>query len=230
MDVEPPHILVVDDDTRLRQLLKRYLSDQGFRVTTAGDAAEARRKMASFAFDLLVLDIMMPGESGLDLTESLRQEGEVPILLLTAMNETQDRIRGFVAGADDYLAKPFEPREMVLRIEAILRRVHEPADQEAARGVLSFGGFTFDRQRRELRQGDGFIKLSDVELTLLSALAKRPGEALSREALSEEIGTSSNLRTIDVQMARLRRKIESDPKYPRYLRTVRGIGYVLVPE
>lgn len=229
MEQEPAHILVVDDDTRLRQLLSRYLSDQGFRVTTAGDAADARRKLGSLAFDLLVLDIMMPGESGLELTKSLRSDSEVPILLLTAMNESDDRIEGFLSGADDYLPKPFEPRELVLRIHSILRRVPSELNDERI-STLHFGEFQFDMARSELRRDDSYVRLSDVEVKLLQALARQAGEAVSREKLSDELGSGTNLRTVDVQMARLRRKIERDPKYPQYLRTVRGVGYVLVPD
>jgi two-component system phosphate regulon response regulator OmpR len=229
MENEPAHILVVDDDTRLRQLLSRYLGDQGFRVTTAADATDARRKLRSLEFDLLVLDIMMPGESGLDLTTALRRENDVPILLLTAMNESEDRIRGFLSGADDYLAKPFEPRELVLRIQAILRRV--PTELEDERnGQLYFGDFCFDLNRMELRRADSFVPLSEAEVKLLGALARRAGESVSRDDLAEELGVGGNPRTVDVQMARLRRKIERDPKYPRHLRTVRGVGYVLVPD
>jgi len=229
MEPEPAHILVVDDDTRLRQLLSRYLGDQGFRVTTAGNAAEARRKLESLSFDLLVLDIMMPGESGLELTQALRRDSEVPILLLTAMNESDDRIEGFLSGADDYLAKPFEPRELVLRIHSILRRMPAAADDEEF-STLHFGEFQFDMERSELRRDDSFVRLSDVEVKLLQALARQAGEAVSRDELSSALGSGTNPRTVDVQMARLRRKIELDPKYPRYLRTVRGVGYVLVPD
>lgn len=229
MHNEPAHILVVDDDTRLRQLLSRYLGDQGFRVTTAADAADARRKLESLTFDLLVLDIMMPGESGLALTESLRRQSDVPILMLTAMNESEDRIKGFVSGADDYLAKPFEPRELVLRIHSILRRIPAETDEEAI-STLHFGNFCFDLTRSELRRDDSFVRLSDVEIKLLQALARQAGEAVSRDDLSNLLGSGTNPRTVDVQMARLRRKIERDPKYPQYLRTVRGVGYSLVPD
>lgn len=222
------HILVVDDDNRLRDLLRRFLTEQGFRVTTATDAADARSKMASIAFDLLVLDIMMPGESGLELTRALRRDNAVPILLLTARSETEDRIDGLAVGADDYLAKPFEPRELVLRIKAILRRSGETT--AAVEEKLQFGAFCFDLEREELRLGDGFVHLTAAEASLLKALARRPGEPVSRERLMAENPIISNLRTIDVQMTRLRRKIEQDPRYPRFLRTVRGTGYVLMPD
>jgi two-component system, OmpR family, phosphate regulon response regulator OmpR len=227
MDSSEPHLLVVDDDARLRELLRRYLTDQGFRVTTAGDAEEARARLASIAFDLLVLDVMMPGESGLDLTQSLRRDGRLPILLLTAMAEPEDRINGLEHGADDYLAKPFEPRELVLRIRNILQRVPQPAPPAAE---VRFGACRFDLARGELYRGGDAVHLTAAETALLAALARRPGEAVSREALSEEAQFSGNVRTVDVQVTRLRRKIERDPKFPRYLQTVRGTGYVLKPD
>lgn len=220
---EPVHILVVDDDKRLRDLLRRFLSDQGFRVTIANDAADARRKLAGLDFDLLVLDIMMPGENGLDLTRSLRQQKAVPILLLTAMGEADDRITGLDSGADDYLAKPFEPRELVSRIRAILRRV--PREPESARRTVRFGPFTFDMDRRSLRQGTADIRLTGAEADLLAQLAAAPGTAVSRDTLGQS--TSAESRLVDVQVTRLRRKIETDPRFPRYLVTVRGRGYML---
>ncbi len=226
---EQPHILVVDDDTRLRELLQRYLSEKDFRVTTAVDAADARAKLTSIAFDLLVLDIMMPGETGLELTETLRRGSSVPILLLTAMNETENRIAGFECGADDYLPKPFEPRELVLRINAILRRVPPPA-AAAAETKVTFGDFCFDLEREELTKAGSFVRLTTAEASLLKALARRAGEPISRDDLGEESMISGNTRTIDVQVTRLRRKIETDPKFPRYLQTVRGTGYVLMPD
>jgi two-component system phosphate regulon response regulator OmpR len=220
---EPPHILVVDDDKRLRDLLRRFLSDQGFRVTIANDAADARRKLAGLDFDLLVLDIMMPGENGLDLTRSLRQQKAVPILLLTAMGEPDDRITGLDSGADDYLAKPFEPRELVSRIRAILRRI--PREPESARRMVRFGPFSFDLDRRSLRQGAVDIRLTGAEADLLAQLAAAPGTAVSRDTLGQS--TSAESRMVDVQVTRLRRKIETDPRFPRYLVTVRGRGYML---
>jgi two-component system phosphate regulon response regulator OmpR len=219
------HILIVDDDKRLRELLQRYLREQGFHVTTAKDANEARAKLAAITFDLLVLDIMMPGESGLDLTSSLRRHNETPILLLTAMDEAEDRIAGLERGADDYLPKPFEPRELVLRINAILRRVPKP---EPIVQLVRF--VCFDLSRQELRHGDSYVRLTTVEASLLNALARRPGIPVSRDQLTAEGAISPNTRTIDVQITRLRRKIEVDPKFPRYLQTVRGTGYVLVPD
>ena len=226
---EAEHILVVDDDDRLRSLLQRYLTEQGFRVTTAGDVKQARDKLRALAFDLLVLDIMMPGESGLDLTRSLRGESSVPILLLTAMGETGDRIDGLESGADDYLTKPFEPRELVLRIRSILRRLPRQEQPEAQKEI-HFGGYCFDLVREELRQGESFIRLTASETGLLKALARRPGVPVSREDLAGGEEGPSNTRAVDVQVTRLRRKIESNPRFPRYLQTVRGTGYVLVPD
>jgi two-component system phosphate regulon response regulator OmpR len=227
MDGTEPHLLVVDDDARLRELLRRYLNDQGFRVTTAGDAAEARAKIASLAFDLLVLDVMMPGEDGLQLTASLRSESRIPILLLTAMAEPEDRINGLERGADDYLAKPFEPRELVLRIRNILQRVPQPALEVSE---FRFGACRLDLARGELFRGGDPVHLTAAETALLLVLARRAGEPVSREALSNEAQFSGNVRTVDVQVTRLRRKIERDPKFPRYLQTVRGTGYVLKPD
>lgn len=220
-----PHLLVVDDDARLRVLLRRYLSDNGFRVTTAGDASEARANLASFAFDLVVLDVMMPGESGLDLTRALRPERRIPILLLTAMAEPEDRVNGLEQGADDYLSKPFEPRELVLRIRNILQR--RPAEDAASREIR-FGGCRFDVARGELYRGGDAVHLTTAEAGLLSILAQKAGQAVSREELS--LSLSGNIRSVDVQMTRLRRKIERDPRFPRYLQTVRGTGYILKPD
>lgn len=244
-----PHILVVDDDKRLRDLIARYLGEQGFRVTVATDAAEARAKLKSIAFDLLVLDIMMPGESGLELTRALRSDSAVPILLLTAMGEVQDRITGFESGADDYLGKPFEPKELVLRINAILKRARpRVAAAPPATGTVRFGAFAFEIDRRRLYKGGDIVHLTEAESELLLLLARRAGQAVSRDELlsrtsataeGEEAATDSSennvvevgaSRLIDVQMTRLRRKIEDDPRFPRYLQTVRGIGYVLRPD
>jgi two-component system, OmpR family, phosphate regulon response regulator OmpR len=225
---EAPHLLVVDDDERLRGLLRRYLADNGFRITLAADAAEARLKLKSLDYDLAIVDVMMPGENGFELTASLKAERRVPILLLTAMAEAENRIHGLEQGADDYLAKPFEPRELVLRIRNILART--ASGGTAAAGEARFGGFRFDAKRAELWRGDEPVHLTAAEAALLAALANRAGAAVSRERLAEEAQFSGNVRTVDVQMTRLRRKIERDPKYPRYLQTVRGIGYVLKPD
>jgi len=222
-----PHLLVVDDDARLRELLRRYLSDSGFRVTLAADAGEARANLASFAFDLLVLDVMMPGESGIELIRALRGSNRVPVMLLTAMAEPEDRVNGLEEGAEDYLAKPFEPRELVLRIRNILQR-RPTAD--AAPPEIRFGAFRFDPARGELFRGGDNVHLTAAEAGLLGSLAQRAGEAVSREELSQAAHFSGNVRNVDVQMMRLRRKIEHDPRFPRYLHTVRGTGYALKPD
>ncbi len=220
-----PHILVVDDDTRLRELLRKYLVENGFLVTTAHDAAAARANLAGLDFDLLVLDVMMPGEDGLELTRAIRRDSRVPILLLTAMGEAEDRINGFERGADDYLVKPFEPRELVLRIQTILRRTETTMPAE-----VRFGGHRFDVPRKQLLYGDRPIHLTTNEASLLRSLARNAGVTMSRDALIRDSRIDGNARTVDVQVTRLRRKIEPDPRAPRYLRTVRGEGYVLVPD
>jgi two-component system phosphate regulon response regulator OmpR len=234
---EQPHILVVDDDRRIRDLTARYLSEQGFNVVTANDAADARDKMKSLAFDLLVLDIMMPGENGLELTVNLRTESDVPILLLTARTETEDRIAGLETGADDYLTKPFEPKELVLRIQSILKRARPVARASVQRRVIKFGEFLFELDRRRLFRGEEPVYLTEAETDLLTELASRAGEVVSRDALyssasetDESAPESSGRRQVDVQVTRLRRKIESDPRFPRYLQTVRGRGYLLQPD
>ncbi len=223
------HILVVDDDLRLRGLLSRYLGSEGFRVTTAGSVADAREQLRVVQPDLLVLDVMMPTETGLSFTEQLRQDRfEVPILLLTARGAPEDRIAGFEAGADDYLGKPFEPRELVLRIRAMLRRA-APAPV-AVGGPLRLGDKLFDTVRGELSGPDGPVYLTGGEVALLTTLAAQSNEVLSREAIATALGMDdSSERTIDVQVTRLRRKIEADPREPRFLHTVRGRGYVLKP-
>ncbi len=220
-----PHILVVDDDTRLRELLRKYLVENGFRVTTAPDAVAARANLAGLDFDLLVLDVMMPGESGLELTRAIRVDSRVPILLLTAMGEPEDRINGFERGADDYLVKPFEPRELVLRIQTILRRAGATTPAE-----IRLGDHRFDIPRERLLRGDQPIRLTTVEASLLRTLARNAGVTMSRDRLIRDSRIVGNARTVDVQVTRLRRKIEPDPRAPRYLRTVRGEGYVLVPD
>lgn len=226
------HILVVDDDRRLRDLLHRYLSDNGFVVTAARDAAEARRLQEGLAFDLIVLDVMMPGESGLDLARSLRRmRNDVPILMLTAMGEPADRIDGLEAGADDYLPKPFEPRELLLRIRTILKRTMPHAPQAAPAREIRLGPLRFDRERAILLDDPGgLVRLTTAEASLLTVLSETTGEVLSRETLGERCAIEGGDRAVDVQVARLRRKIEADPKNPRYLQTVRGRGYVLRPD
>jgi len=226
---DKPHILVVDDDTRLRELLKSFLSRNGFRVSTAGRAAEAREHLQALDFDLIVLDVMMPGETGLEFAAELRKTNDVPILMLTAMVETKDRIAGLERGVDDYLGKPFEPRELLLRIQSVLRRGRPAAAAESADPErVTFGDMEFDLQLGELKRKGKRIALTDAETVLLRALAARMGEALSRETLCKSMGSDVNERAIDVQVNRLRRKIEPDPTFPRYLRTVRGQGYRLV--
>jgi len=225
-----PHILVVDDDGRLRELLRRFLSDNGFRVSVAADAAEARARMAGVTYDLMVLDVMMPGESGVELTRDLRRRERIPILMLTAMGEAEDRIAGLESGVDDYLAKPFEPRELLLRIRTILRRVGEPAVPQAAAtaaGEVRFGAFRFDVGQNVLWRGAVPVRLTEAEATLLQAFALSPGVTFTREDLVDGSAVKGGIRTVDVQITRLRRKIEPDPKFPRFLQTVRGKGYVL---
>lgn len=224
---ESPHILVIDDDPRLRDLLRQFLSNGGFLVVAAGDAAEARQQLASLRFDLIVLDRMMPGEDGLSFALSLRRESRVPILMLTAMGEPEDRIDGLEAGVDDYLAKPFEPRELLLRIHAILRRMPRDALVPAE---VRMGEVLFLPEREQLMRDGTPIRLTDIEAALLKALAARAGEILTREELIHLTGAVGGDRAVDVQVTRLRRKIEPDPRLPRYLQTVRGRGYVLRPD
>jgi two-component system, OmpR family, phosphate regulon response regulator OmpR len=228
---EISHLLVVDDDQRLRALLQRFLGEQGFRVTLAADAAAARRALSAMAFDLIVLDVMMPGETGLALVESLRGDGnDVPVLMLTARGGPDDRVAGFEGGADDYLAKPFDPRELVLRIRTILRRVAPVAPSAAPAAPVQLGARWFDAERQELRGPEGTVRLTGGEAALLGALAARPGDVLSREEIATALGTpEAGERAIDVQVTRLRRKIEPDPREPRFLHTVRHRGYVLRP-
>jgi two-component system phosphate regulon response regulator OmpR len=234
MSETEPHLLVVDDDARLRNLLRRYLSDSGFRVTAAADAKEARAQLASFAFDLIVLDVMMPGENGLDLTRALRTDHppaeRVPVLLLTAMAEPEDRINGLEQGADDFLAKPFEPRELVLRIRNILQRRPAAEEPPPPPPDIRFARFRFDLTRGELFRGADLVRLTAAETALLTSLAQRAPQAVSREELSQSAQFSGNVRNVDVQMTRLRRKVEPDPRNPRYLQTVRGTGYALRPD
>lgn len=221
------HILLVDDDRRIRELLSRVLGKNGYRVTLAGTAAEARSYLRSLAFDLLVLDVMMPGETGVDFAADVRRTSEVPILMLTALDAADDRVRGLEAGADDYLAKPYEPRELLLRIASILRRAAPRAPKPD--GVARFGPFAFHSERGELRQGDEPIRITDRERDMLSLLSSAGGATVSREELAGlATAEGGNERTVDVQVNRLRRKIESDPANPAYLQTVRGLGYRLL--
>ncbi len=225
-----PHILVVDDDDRIRDLVSRYLTEHGFLAFTAADAAQARTLLKDCDFDALVLDVMMPGEDGVSLAEYLHRTSGIPVLLLTALGEVEDKIKGLQAGADDYLPKPFDPRELLLRLQSILRRA--PKKEEKASEKIKIGPWVFDQVLGELSdEEDKKVRLTDVEATLLRALSARPGEVLSREALAEMVGTENpdamNSRTIDVQITRLRRKMGEDSKAPRFLQTVRGKGYVL---
>jgi two-component system phosphate regulon response regulator OmpR len=221
-----PHVLIVDDDTRIRSLLQRYLAGNGYRVTVAGNAEEARARLKGLTFDLIVLDIMMPGESGLSLTESLRKTLDVPILLLTARGEPQDRIAGLEVGADDYLAKPFEPKELLLRIQTIIRRTRP---EEKTGREIKMGACIYNLHRKELTRNERPVHLTTAESTLLDLFAHNPGRIFSRTELCENTGAGLE-RTVDVQMTRLRRKIEEDARAPLYLQTVRGKGYMLVPE
>ena len=228
LDIDAPHILVVDDDVRLRKLLQRYLSENGYRVTMAGTAAEAESKLRGLIFDLLVLDVMMPGESGIELTRRLRERLSVPILLLTAMGEPEDRISGLESGADDYLVKPFEPRELLLRIATILRRTLA-TPIEVPDTPVQIGSCKFHAGRCELARDGENVRLTGAEAQLLTLFVSRRGVTLSRAELCRYCGIDAGGRAIDVQITRLRRKIEPDPHTPRYLLTIRGEGYTLRP-
>jgi two-component system phosphate regulon response regulator OmpR len=221
-------LLVVDDDRRLKDLLVKFLSENHFLVSSAGNAAEARAHLASQPVDLMILDIMMPGEDGLSLTKSLSESGSVPILLLTARDTVDDRIHGLEGGADDYLSKPFEPRELLARVRAILRRASPGEVTEFPE--LSFGTYRFNQTTSQLTKQDTIVFLSSTELLLLKILAQNPRKPFSRSDLAQRIGHRVSDRTIDVQITRLRRKIEDDPRQPRYLQTVRHIGYMLAPD
>ncbi len=222
---DAPHLLVVDDDRRIRDLLSRYLIGEGYRVTTAENATQARSKLDGLSFDLLILDVMMPGESGFELAQSIRISSAVPILMLTARSESENRIKGLELGADDYVPKPFEPRELSLRIANILKRAN-PAPATTPESVR-FESFIFHLARGELRQGEAVIHLTDREREMLRVLSERPGETIPRQALAGT-GAASNERAVDVQINRLRRKIERDPANPLIVQTVRGIGYRLM--
>lgn len=229
MEMRKPHLLVVDDDTRLRALLQRFLRENGFLVSSAKGAAEARLMLQQYQFDLLIVDIMMPEESGLEFLSCLRRENAVPVILLTAMGETGDRIAGLESGADDYLAKPFEPKELVLRIRNILRRSPQESEKQETR--LNLGLCRYDLDAKELtgKQGE-VIHITPVEQAMLSLLGQKPGQVFSRDRLAELLGAGQGPRSIDVQVTRLRKKIEKDSKNPRYLQTVRGKGYMLLTE
>ena len=227
------HLLIVDDDERIRDLLKKFLMRHGFLVTAARDAAHARRVLSGLDFDLIVLDVMMPGEDGISLTKALRENSVTPILLITAKGDTEHRIQGFEAGADDYLPKPFEPKELLLRINAILRRMPEAQPEVAMPKILHLGPIRYDIEKGEMWQGDQPVRLTATESQLMRIFSSCPGEPVSRTRLVEDLGRDrgqAQERAVDVQITRLRRKIESDPKQPRYLQTVRGAGYMLAPD
>lgn len=235
----PPHLLIIDDDSRICRLLQQFLMRNGFLVTTAASAQECDKLLRGLVFDLFIIDVMMPGEDGISLTRRLAQAPhKSPIILLTAKSETNERILGLEAGADDYITKPFEPRELVLRVNAILRR-SAPQAAEAATGMppppqaLLFGPKRYDLARNALLEGEVLVHLTQSELNLLRLFAQRPHEVLSRLALSEMMGkepSPAQERAIDVQITRLRRKLEDDPRQPRYLQTIRGTGYKLTPD
>jgi two-component system, OmpR family, phosphate regulon response regulator OmpR len=220
---DAPHILVVDDDERIRDLLGGYLQQNGFRVTQAENGAAARSRLEGLAFDCIILDVMMPGESGFDIAESLRKGSDVPILMLTARSEPEHRVRGLELGVDDYVPKPFEPRELLLRLQNILRRRASP---KAKDGEARFGPFVFDLRRNELKRDGEPIRLTDKEREVLREFALSGGELVAREDLAR-LGDYENERAVDVQINRLRQKIETDPANPAFLHTVRGKGYVL---
>lgn len=226
---ETPHILVVDDDTRLRGLLRKYLMDNGFRVTVAASAQDARRQIRALEYDLVVLDRMMPGEDGLSFARFLRGETRMPILMLTAMGEVEERIDGLEAGVDDYLPKPFEPRELLLRIKTVLRRAPS-RDQDETPKEIQLGSVRFDLDRQSLHGREGPVRLTATEASLLRVLAENAGRVMSRNDLSSQCDINGGERTVDVQVTRLRRKIEPDPRTPRYLQTIRGRGYILRPD
>lgn len=219
------HLLIVDDDRRIRDLLSRFLSEHGYRVTTAESAADARARLGGLTFDLLILDVMMPGENGFELARAVRADSGVPILMLTARSDAEDRIQGLEIGADDYLAKPFEPRELLLRIGNIIKRSAAPPTQVIE--VVRFGPFAFHLERGELTRDGEPVRLTDRERDMLRVLGERPGDTVPRQALVAP-GAAAGDRAVDVQVNRLRRKIEKDPANPNYVQTVRGVGYRLV--
>ncbi|MCL4131775.1 UNVERIFIED_CONTAM: hypothetical protein GTU68_062238 [Idotea baltica] len=233
MDQPDAHILIVDDDERIRGLLQKFLARHGYWVSAARDAAHARRLLEGLEFDLIVMDVMMPGEDGVTLTRSLRETLTTPILLLTAKGESNERIMGLEAGADDYLTKPFEPKELVLRINAILRRVPSDEQRDEPPKTLHMGDIRYDISRGELWHGETLVRLTATEGALMRIFSAMPHSPVSRSKLVEDLardGVTSQERAVDVQITRLRRKIEADPKAPRYLQTVRGAGYMLAPD
>jgi two-component system phosphate regulon response regulator OmpR len=229
MSDDAPHVLVVDDDRRLRNLVASYLGKNGYRVTAVASAAEARARLESLSFEIIVLDVMMPGENGVAFAEWLRETSDIPILMLTARAEAPDRVRGFEAGVDDYLAKPYEPMELLLRIGSILRRTRGAAPPRPDEAAVRFGPFVFLAERGELRRGEEVVRLTERERDILRLLGATPGVSVSREALAGGAGAAQE-RTIDVQINRLRRKLERDPGNPLFLQTARGAGYKLVAD
>jgi len=233
MNGNDAHLMIVDDDERIRELLKKFLMRNGFLVTAARDAAHARRILSGLDFDLIVMDVMMPGEDGISLTRALRETSSTPILLLTAKGETENRIQGLEAGADDYLPKPFEPKELLLRINAILRRMPDAPAEDSIPKIMHLGASRYDVDRGELWQGDDLIRLTATESQLMKIFSTCPNEPISRAKLVEDLGRDrgqAQERAVDVQITRLRRKLEPNPKQPRYLQTVRGAGYMLAPD
>ena len=233
MSQEDAHLLIVDDDERIRGLLQKFLIRHGFLVSAARDAAHADRILGGLDFDLVVLDAMMPGEDGISFCRRLRESRDLPILLLTAKGETEDRIAGLEAGADDYLAKPFEPKELLLRINSILRRAPPAEPADILPKVLNLGALRYDVEKGSLWDGDQPVRLTATESQLMRIFSTCPGEPVSRAKLVEDLGRDGGQaqeRAVDVQITRLRRKLETDPKQPRYLQTVRGAGYMLAPD
>jgi two-component system phosphate regulon response regulator OmpR len=225
--------MIVDDDERIRVLLQKFLIRHGFLVTAARDAAHARRILTGLDFDMLILDVMMPQEDGLSLCRSIRETSQTPILLLTAKGETSNRIEGLEAGADDYLPKPFEPKELLLRINAILRRMPEIPAENSIPKIINLGNISYDLERGEMWQGGDLVRLTATEIQLMKIFSAKSGQPISRNKLVEDLGRDrgqAQERAVDVQITRLRRKIETDPKQPRYLQTVRGAGYMLAPD
>lgn len=230
IDLNSPPVLIVDDDNRLRRLLRKFLTENGFRVFSAADSRQADELRKWFVFDLMVVDVMMPGESGIDYVRRLRAANDsVPVLMLTAMGETENRIDGLEAGADDYLPKPFDPRELLLRIRSVLRRT-DSKPPERQKTEVAIGPFRYDLDACALYRESEKLRLPPAEETLIRLLAKRAGQTVSREELAQSAGCEASLRTVDVQITRLRRRLEDDPAKPRYIQTVRGIGYSLIPD
>jgi two-component system phosphate regulon response regulator OmpR len=225
--MDAPHILLVDDDERLRQLLTRFLSEQGMQVTAASDAADARRKLSYFLYDAAIVDVMMPGENGIQLTQSIKQSGDLPVLMLTAMSEVEDRVAGLESGADDYLPKPFEPRELILRLRNVMKRT-TPIAGAGNTDDAAFGEYLFDMDRLQLTRRGDVVALTMSEAMLLKELARRMGEAVSRSELARSTqGEAANERSVDMLITRLRRKVEPDASRPVHILTIRGEGYML---